>query len=508
MPSRPPPTLQDFKLEELSKYFHLPERAVAKELGICLTTLKKLCRSYGITRWPFCKVKSIQRTLALPVHEGAAAAFGAQQQASNATGGAAEVNVPDRQGSGATSCPPARGGRGGADCREPRRTTPSEREHQVSRKHKRICFREHTANSKQSGPKRRKLDPKRTLNTIFEQAVQAMWEQDTSFPFRSAVCSRSCPAYRELVPNPIGLEAIRRRCYGLGSLETYPGEVCRREALYDSKEEFVADVALMVSNCRTYNEHRDPQLVSDVLGLEQTCHAKLEEEKSAIMQAEAMLGLSRKLVGWTQALMTAEFEAFVLPVTIKGYTHEVKKPMDLSTMMSKAESYCYSSRDGWLEDLRLVRDNCHLFCATQHQDLPPIADELLARGETLARKDLDAVRTLEEQVGERGREWEREHVRQRQKARERKRERERGRLRKRVREGTGTGCATSEDRAHQRLAVSFRHGQPLVHWTREEEAVLMEAQLRLAKNWPEIAKLLPGRTPVAVRRRWEGMQDR
>ena len=76
------PTTKEFKLEELSKYFHLPEKAVAKELGICLTSLKKLCRSYGITRWPFRKVmwifflpktwadvasrqlKSIQRTLA------------------------------------------------------------------------------------------------------------------------------------------------------------------------------------------------------------------------------------------------------------------------------------------------------------------------------------------------------------------------------------------------------------------------------------------------------------
>ena len=104
------PTTKDFKLEELSKYFHLPEKAVAKELGICLTSLKKLCRSYGITRWPFRKLKSIQRTLAkvqdetsnpsmsaqfvaaglaLPGNEGAAAAFAAQQQASNAAGGAA-----------------------------------------------------------------------------------------------------------------------------------------------------------------------------------------------------------------------------------------------------------------------------------------------------------------------------------------------------------------------------------------------------------------------------------
>jgi hypothetical protein len=52
------PTTKEFKLEELSKYFHMPEKAVAKELGICLTSLKKLCRSYGITRWPFRKVSA------------------------------------------------------------------------------------------------------------------------------------------------------------------------------------------------------------------------------------------------------------------------------------------------------------------------------------------------------------------------------------------------------------------------------------------------------------------
>jgi hypothetical protein len=70
------------------QYFHLPEKAVAKELGICLTSLKKLCRSYGITRWPFRKLKSIQRTLAKVQDEqgGAAVAAGG-----GAAGGAGDT---------------------------------------------------------------------------------------------------------------------------------------------------------------------------------------------------------------------------------------------------------------------------------------------------------------------------------------------------------------------------------------------------------------------------------
>jgi hypothetical protein len=44
------------ELQELSKYFNMPEKAVAKTLGICLTSLKKLARQNGITRWPYRKV--------------------------------------------------------------------------------------------------------------------------------------------------------------------------------------------------------------------------------------------------------------------------------------------------------------------------------------------------------------------------------------------------------------------------------------------------------------------
>jgi len=47
-------------MQELSKYFKMPEKAVAKHLGVCLTSLKKICRMNGINRWQYRKVLSIR----------------------------------------------------------------------------------------------------------------------------------------------------------------------------------------------------------------------------------------------------------------------------------------------------------------------------------------------------------------------------------------------------------------------------------------------------------------
>jgi len=47
--------------EDLSQHFHLPINTAAKELGICVTVLKKKCRKFGVARWPHRKLKSLDR---------------------------------------------------------------------------------------------------------------------------------------------------------------------------------------------------------------------------------------------------------------------------------------------------------------------------------------------------------------------------------------------------------------------------------------------------------------
>jgi hypothetical protein len=46
-------------LAELTRYFHLPITSVAKELGVCVTVLKRICRENGVPRWPYRKVLTV-----------------------------------------------------------------------------------------------------------------------------------------------------------------------------------------------------------------------------------------------------------------------------------------------------------------------------------------------------------------------------------------------------------------------------------------------------------------
>jgi len=57
------PPSKNISFDELSKYFHLPINQVAKELGVCATILKKICRRNGIPRWPHRKIKSLDKMI-------------------------------------------------------------------------------------------------------------------------------------------------------------------------------------------------------------------------------------------------------------------------------------------------------------------------------------------------------------------------------------------------------------------------------------------------------------
>ncbi|CAM9158754.1 unnamed protein product [Phaeothamnion confervicola] len=47
----------------LERFYHKPLNQAAKDLNVSLTMLKKLCRQYGIKRWPHRQVSSLNKSI-------------------------------------------------------------------------------------------------------------------------------------------------------------------------------------------------------------------------------------------------------------------------------------------------------------------------------------------------------------------------------------------------------------------------------------------------------------
>jgi len=54
--------------EDLEKHFDQPLVEVARKFDVCTTFFKKVCRQHGIKRWPFRKLKSLQRKMQASGH--------------------------------------------------------------------------------------------------------------------------------------------------------------------------------------------------------------------------------------------------------------------------------------------------------------------------------------------------------------------------------------------------------------------------------------------------------
>mmetsp|Transcript_47719 Transcript_47719/g.74459 ORF Transcript_47719/g.74459 Transcript_47719/m.74459 type:complete len:229 (+) Transcript_47719:218-904(+) len=65
-------------LADLAKHFNMPQHRACEALGICSTSMKKLCRKFGVKRWPYSSLQCAQPS----VHEWKAKVehfFGAQK---------------------------------------------------------------------------------------------------------------------------------------------------------------------------------------------------------------------------------------------------------------------------------------------------------------------------------------------------------------------------------------------------------------------------------------------
>lgn len=53
----------DISYQDLQRHFDEPLADVARKFNVCTTFFKKVCRHYGISRWPFRKLKSLEKRI-------------------------------------------------------------------------------------------------------------------------------------------------------------------------------------------------------------------------------------------------------------------------------------------------------------------------------------------------------------------------------------------------------------------------------------------------------------
>lgn len=55
--------LDSTHLLQVQQHFHKPIKEAARDLGMCTTVLKKICRKNGVQRWPYRKLAGMRSRL-------------------------------------------------------------------------------------------------------------------------------------------------------------------------------------------------------------------------------------------------------------------------------------------------------------------------------------------------------------------------------------------------------------------------------------------------------------
>jgi hypothetical protein len=81
------------------------------------------------------------------------------------------------------------------------------------------------------------------------------------------------------------------------------------------------------------------------------------------------------------------------------YKEIVLQPMNFGKMMEKAKTLQYQSASELLADVKLICNNCELFCEGRFPALPPLARNLVEMAEGLVKRSNKDIRACEKSMG-------------------------------------------------------------------------------------------------------------
>lgn len=207
---------------------------------------------------------------------------------------------------------------------------------------------------------RARTDPIVVLCSILEEILNELRDMPESMSFERPVNAKKVPDYYTIIQNAMDLTAMREKI---------------RQRRYLTRDEFLADVNLIVDNSALYNGVNN-NITMAAKRLLQRCIDRLEQKEEKLMKLEKLIN---PLLGDDdQASLSyifetflneklkprKEFVPFLKPVNkklIKGYYDLIKNPMDMETMTKKVRSHRYHSRTDFLSDLELIATNSEKF---------------------------------------------------------------------------------------------------------------------------------------------------
>lgn len=202
--------------------------------------------------------------------------------------------------------------------------------------------------------------------------------------FMEKPSKKDYPDYYQVIDQPIDMKTI---------------EANVKWDRYLSEDAFIADIRLMFSNCKQYNEEGS-QIYSDAVTLEHALNEKIKDAqgqftpikpkkmkgKIPLVIQQKLRGLYDGLIGYTDAKgrqLSAVFTKLPSKTDYPDYYEVIKQPLDLDKIGVKLKNGIYESLEDLLADLILMFDNA---CKYNEPDSQIYKDALVLQHVALQTK--------------------------------------------------------------------------------------------------------------------------